>query len=61
MDIVDDIMIAADYKAVETAIDANTLQRSELDRLIYNKCLQTVFSDEIEKYITGPTVHWLID
>ena len=33
----DGTMIAVDCKAVETALDANTLQRSELDWLIYNK------------------------
>ena len=57
-------MIAVDCKAVETALDANTLQRSELDWLIYNKPLeyvQAVFSGEIEGYIKGPAEHRLID
>ncbi len=57
-------MIAVDCKAVETALDADTWQRSELDWLIYNKPLeyvQAVFSGEIEGYIKGPAEHRLID
>lgn len=57
-------MIAVDCKAVETALDADTWQRSELDWLIYNKPLeyiQAVFSGEIEEYIKGPEEHRLID
>lgn len=60
----DGTMIAVDCKAVETALDANTLQRSELDWLIYNKPLeyvQAVFSGEIEDYIKGPAEHRLKD
>ena len=60
----DGTMIADDCKAVETALDADTWQRSELDWLIYNKPLeyvQAVFSGEIEEYIKGPAEHRLID
>ena len=60
----DGTMIAVDCKAVETALDANMLQRSELDWLIYNKPLeymQAVFSGEIEEYVRGATEHRLID
>ena len=57
-------MIAVDCKAVETALDADTWQRSELDWLIYNKPLeyiQAVFSGEIEEYIKGTAEHRLMD
>ena len=60
----DGTMIAVDCKVVETALDANTLQRSELDWLIYNKPLeyvQAAFSGEIEEYIKGPAEHRLMD
>ena len=60
----DGTMIAVDCRAVETALDANTLQRSELDWLIYNKPLeymQAVFSGEIEEYVKGPAEHRLMD
>ena len=60
----DGTLIAVDCKAVETALDANTLQRSELDWLIYNKPLeyvQAVFSGEIEEYIKGSAEHRLND
>ena len=60
----DGTMIAVDCKAVETALDADTWQRSELDWLICNKPLeyvQAVFSGEIEGYIKGPAEHRLID
>ena len=60
----DGTMIAVDCKAVETVLDANTLQRSELDWLIYNKPLeymQAVFSGEIEEYVNGPAEHRLMD
>ena len=60
----DGTMIAVDCKAVETALDADTWQRSELDWLIYNKpleYLQAVFSSEIEEYIKGPAEHRLMD
>ncbi len=56
--------IAVDCKAVETAMDADTWQRSELDWLIYNKpleYLQAVFSGEIEEYAKGTTAHRLND
>ena len=59
----DGTMIAVDCRAVETALDANTLQRSELDWLIYNKPLeymQAVFSGEIEEYVKGSAEHGLI-
>ena len=57
-------MIAVDCKAVETAPDADTWQRSELDWLIYNKPLeymQAVFSGEIEEYVKGAAEHRLMD
>ena len=60
----DGTMIAVDCRAVETALDANTLQRSELDWLIYNKPLeymQAVFSGEIEEYVKGTAEHRLMD
>ena len=60
----DGTMIAVDCRAVETALDANTLQRSELDWLIYNKPLeymQAVFSGEIEEYVKGSAEHRLVD
>lgn len=60
----DGTMIAVDCRAVETALDANMLQRSELDWLIYNKPLeymQAVFSGEIEEYVKGPAEHRLMD
>ena len=60
----DGTMIAVDCKAVETALDADTWQRSELDWLIYNKPLeymQAVFSGEIEEYVKGTAEHRLID
>ena len=60
----DGTMIAIDCRAVETALDANTLQRSELDWLIYNKpleYLQAVFSGEIEEYVKGAAEHRLLD
>ena len=60
----DGTMIVVDCKAVETALDADTWQRSELDWLIYNKPLeymQTVFSGEIEEYAKGTVEHRLND
>ena len=61
---IDGSMIAVDCRAVETALDADTWQRSELDWLIYNKPLeymQAVFSGEIEEYVKGATEHRLMD
>ena len=61
---IDGTMIAVDCRAVETALDADTWQRSELDWLIYNKPLeymQAVFSGEIEEYVKGATEHRLMD
>ena len=60
----DGTMIAVDCNAVETALDVNMLQRSELDWLIYNKPLeymQAVFSGEIEEYVKGAAEHRLDD
>ena len=60
----DGSVIAVNCRAVETALDANTLQRSELDWLIYNKPLeyiQAVFSGEIEEYVKGSAEHRLND
>lgn len=56
--------ISIDCGAVETALDASTLQRGELDWLIYNKPLeyaQMVFSGEIEEYVRGRAEHRLMD
>lgn len=60
----DGTQVSIDCRAVETALDANTLQRSELDWLIDNKPLeyaQMVFSGEIEAYVQGRAEHRLID
>ena len=60
----DGSVIAIDCRAVETALDADTWQRSELDWLIYNKPLeymQAVFSGEIEEYVKGSAEHRLTD
>ena len=60
----DGTLISVDCKAVETAVDADTWQRSELDWLIYNKPLeyiQAVFSGEIEEYVRGAAEHRLND
>ena len=56
--------ITIDCKAVETALDADTWQRSELDWLIYNKPLeyaQLVLGGEIEEYVQGTPEHRLMD
>ena len=56
--------ISVDCQAAETALDADTWQRSELDWLIYNKPLeymQAVFSGEIEEYVRGAAEHRLDD
>lgn len=58
----DGTKIAVDCDAVEITLDANTLQRSELDWLIYNKPLeymQMVFSGELDAYIKGTAEHQL--
>lgn len=58
----DGAKIAVDCGVIETALDANTLQRGELDWLIYNKpleYLQMVFSGELEAYIKGIAEHRL--
>ena len=60
----DGTMISVDCQAVETELDADTWQRSELDWLIYNKPLeymQVVFSGEIEAYVKGTAEHRLMD
>lgn len=60
----DGTVISVDCKAAETALDADTWQRSELDWLIYNKPLeyiQAVFSGEIEEYVRGAAEHRLND
>lgn len=60
----DGTVIAVDCQAVETALDADTWQRSELDWLIYNKPLeymQAVLSGEIEEYVKGTNEHRLND
>ena len=48
--------ISIDCKAVETALDADTWQRSKLDWLIYNKPLEyvkLVLSGDLEGYLRG--------
>ena len=60
----DGTLISVDCRAVETALDADTWQRGELDWLIYNKPLeymQAVFSGEIEEYVKGAADHRLMD
>ena len=60
----DGTLIAVNCKAVETALDADTWQCSELDWLIYNKPLeymQAMFSGEIEEYVKGAAEHRLND
>ena len=60
----DGSMITIDCKAVETFLDADTWQRSELDWLIYNKPLeyaQLVLGEEIEAYVQGTPEHRLMD
>ena len=60
----DGTMISVDCSAVEAALDANTIQRGELDWLIYNKPLeyvQMIFNGEIEIYIKGTAEHRLND
>ena len=60
----DGTQISIDCRAVETALDADMLQRGELDWLIYNKPLeyaQMVFNGEIEEYVRGRAEHRLID
>ena len=60
----DGTKISVDCSAIETALDANTIQRGELDWLIYNKPLeyvQMIFNGEIEIYIKGTAEHCLAD
>ena len=60
----DGTMIAVDCKAVETTLNADTWQRSELDWLIYNKPLeyaQLVLGGELEKYVHGAAEHRLMN
>lgn len=60
----DGSMVSIDCKAVETALDADTWQRSELDWLIYNKPLeyaQLVLGGDLEQYVQGTPEHRLMD
>ena len=60
----DGTKISVDCSAIETALDANTIQRGELDWLIYNKPLeyvQMVFCGEIEEYIQSRAEHRMLD
>lgn len=60
----DGTMIAIDCTAVERELEADMLQRGELDWLIYNKPLeyvQLVLSGEIEEYVKGTAEHRLMD
>ena len=60
----DGTMIAIDCTAVERELEADMLQRGELDWLVYNKPLeyvQLVLSGEIEEYVKGTAEHRLMD
>ncbi|MBR3292929.1 MAG: hypothetical protein IKI69_00695 [Oscillospiraceae bacterium] len=60
----DGSMIAIDCTSIENELDASTLQRGELDWLIYNKPLEyaeLVLSGGIEEYIKGAPEHRLMD
>lgn len=60
----DGSMVSIDCKAVETALDADTWQRSELDWLIHNKPLeyaQLVLGGDLEQYVQGTPEHRLMD
>lgn len=60
----DGTMIAIDCTAVERELEADILQRGELDWLIYNKPLeyvQLVLSGEIGEYVKGMPEHRLRD
>lgn len=60
----DGSMVSIDCKAVETALDADTWQRSELDWLIYNKPLeyaQLILGGDLEQYVQGTPEHRLMD
>ena len=49
----DGAMISVDCKAVETALDADTWQRSELDWLIYNEPLDKLFAQGLASGIAN--------
>ena len=60
----DGSMIAIDTIAVENEVVDNMYQRSELDRLIYNKPLeyaQLVLDGDLEGYLRGAPEHRLMD
>lgn len=60
----DGSMIAIDTIAVENELADNMYQRSELDRLIYNKPLeyaQLVLDGDLEGYLRGTPEHRLMD
>ena len=60
----DGSMIAINCTAVENEIADNMYQRSELDRLIYNKPLeyaQLVLGGDLKKYVRGMLEHRLMD
>lgn len=57
-------MISIDTAAVETAVNADTWQQSELDWLIYNRPWEyagLVLHGDIEDYIKGRCEHQLFD
>ena len=60
----DGTRIAIDCTAVERELEADMLQRGELDWLIYNKPLeymQLILSGEIKEYVKGTPEHRLMD
>ncbi|MGM9640629.1 MAG: DUF6061 family protein [Faecousia sp.] len=57
-------MISIDTNAVEREFCDNMYQRSELDRMIYNKPLeyaQLVLGGDLEGYLQGTPEHRLMD
>lgn len=60
----DGSMISIDCTAVENELDADMLQRSELDWLIYNRPLEyadLILNGGMEEYIKGTPEHRLTD
>ena len=58
------VVVSIDGIAVEDEYARNMYERSELDRLIYNKPLEyghRVLSGGLEKYLHGPCEHRLKD
>ena len=60
----DGTMLSIDTVAVENEVADNMYQRTELDRVIYNKPLeyaQLVLGDDLEPYLKGRSEHRLMD